>query len=156
MRIDSVLLAEGIATDARGAFTAVGVNQKIISSAALPFAVKQNLVLIFTDESDESEFTSPEGKDFSVSVRLLDPDGQASFAVSQPLPKVKKSWVDLPSLMNLVVEVSVSGNRYGKYSLVAALQEKGVDQEKKVITLFVTPALDLTSASPERPGKAFG
>ncbi|MGV9282335.1 hypothetical protein [Streptomyces sp. NPDC003730] len=156
MRIDSVLLAEGVTNDARGAFTAVGVNQKIISSAVLPFAVKQNLVLVFTDEAEDSEFSAPEGKDFSVSVRLFDPEGQASFAVSQPLPKVGKSWVDLPALLNLVVEVPVSGSRYGRYSLEAALLEKGVVKEKKVITLFVTPSLNLTSVSPEKPGKAFG
>ncbi|MEU6515132.1 hypothetical protein [Streptomyces sp. NPDC046978] len=154
MRIDSILLAEGITPDARGALAAVGINQKIISSAVLPFAVKQSLVLIFTDESTDASFEEPEGKDFAVSIRVFDPAGQPTFAVSQPLPKVKKAWIDLPSLMNLVVEVSMSGSSYGRYVLEASLQENGVECEKRAITLFVTPALDASSVSLENPGKA--
>jgi hypothetical protein len=48
MNTDLLVLAEGVTADARGALTLVGVNQRAIVAASMPFSVKQKVVISLT------------------------------------------------------------------------------------------------------------
>lgn len=119
MKIDILILAEGAVIDGRGTLSLIGVNQRVISPLSLPFHIKQRLIMALSDEAPESpepEFGQiPSGE---VAVKVLDPTGSATFATSEEIKApTEKQWLDLPLVLNVIMDVDIKGDSYGIYTV---------------------------------------
>jgi len=141
MKCDLFVLAEGVTNDARGALTLVGINQRVISPAALPFRATFKAVVGITDEID-----GPDGPDFEVlpdgelRVRVIDPSGTSQFAVSQIFKMPQEKPQDkIPTVVNIIADVVVSGDSYGTYSADIAYRFADGEEESRRFYIYVVP-----------------
>jgi hypothetical protein len=143
--LDVVILAEAAAVDGRGALTLVGVNQRVLVPATIPFNIRQRIIGTLTDELPESaghEFGEiPDGM---VSVRVIDPTGDTTFSASEEvaLPEsapVKKRWVDLPLTANLIVDIDIKGDSYGVYVIEVTYKPVDAEEETRRFPLYIVP-----------------
>jgi hypothetical protein len=158
MGFDVIVLAEAAAVDARGALTLIGVNQRVLAPATIPFNIKQRLIGTLTDELPESAGHGfGEIPDGIVSVRVINPEGDTTFSASEEValpPSAKKRWADLPLTANLIVEIDIKGDSYGVY--VVEVTYKPIDSAEKTrrIPLYIV-APDIAFGQGPEPGDAF-
>lgn len=153
---DTLIFAEAAVNDSRGAMTVIGLNQRVIAPAATPFNMRQRVVMTFSDEVPGSL-----GKEFgelpggSVSIRVLDPDGLAVFAVSEDIevPKEKR-WTDLPLLATLVVDIDIKGDAYGIYVVEVMHRGDGLEEQIRRVPIYIVNPSIAVSA-PVKPAEAF-
>jgi hypothetical protein len=122
----------------------VGVNQRVIAPAALPFVAKQRLVMILSDEAAESDGRSfgpaPRG---SVTIKVLDPKGSCTFSSTEKIDvPVKKRWKDLPLIVNIIVDIDVKIDFFGVYLVEATFAPEGPGEITRRFPLY---AIDPTS-----------
>jgi hypothetical protein len=141
MTCDLFVLAEGVTNDARGALTLVGINQRVVSPATLPFRSTFKAVVGITDE-----IGGPDGPDFEVlpdgelRVRVSDPSGVPQFAVSQvfKMPQDKSQGM-IPIVVNIIADVVVSGDSYGTYSADISYRFTDGEEESRRFYIYVVP-----------------
>jgi len=150
MKCDIFVLAEGVASDARGALTLVGLNQRAISVNSLPFRVTQKVVLGFTDESTDSlGRLSDEDLGGELSIRVVDPAGNSQFTINQSfkIPKVPKPTPNLPQFSYIVADIVVSGAMHGAYTADISYQFTCGEVEGKKFALYIVPPISPVSSS---------
>ncbi|WP_405425213.1 DUF6941 family protein [Streptomyces erythrochromogenes] len=139
MKIEHVLLAEGVAADIRGALTIVGFNQRVINTPSLPFNFRQTLVVTLTDEAEGDQ----QAQSAQISVSLTSPEGTAAFAFTQMVQIPVKPGKGVPVLTNIAIDVPFSGVSYGNYKVKVSWQQAGEANEERVIDVFVVNPADL-------------
>lgn len=154
MRVEQVLLAEGVTNDSRGALSLIGVNQRVIASPNLPVNIRLQCVVMLTDEVADEDRTFDESAPGNVSIEVLRPDGTTAFAVTQPIVRVQKRFVDLPVLINVISGIVVTGTTHGVFMLRARyIPPNGEPQQERHVPIYVVaPPPTLT---PEAPMRAF-
>ena len=156
MDFDILALAEGATNDVRGALALVGVNQRVIAPGTLPFNIKQRLVMTLSDEMPDSS-----GREFGhisggiVSLRVLDPAGSATFVTSEDIkvPKEKR-WLDLPLVINIIMDVDIKGDSYGIYIVEVTYKPSDSEELTRRFPLYIVPAQAALSSG-EGPIRAF-
>jgi hypothetical protein len=148
MKFDSVLLAEGVTTDARGAFAVVGLNQRLIAVKELPTQIKLTLLAIFSDEPQDpdEDFVKPAGK-IKVVVTLYNPGSVVIFtAASVPVEQAPKEWQDLPGFGNFIFDLPLVAETTGIYRVDVDLVEADTVVDHAVKRIYVIRASALNSA----------
>jgi hypothetical protein len=155
MTFDVLTLAEGAVNDGRGALTLVGVNQRVLAPSAFPFLIKQRLVIILSDEVLGSIGEFGHVPDGLVSVQVLDPDGSITFSLSEEI-KVpsNKRWLDLPLVVNLIMDVDIKGDICGVYVVEVKYVPTNSDELTHHLPLYVVQPNVLISPVSES-GRAF-
>src|SRR5215469_15336594 len=95
MRLEWVLLAEGVGTNSAGAVTAISINQNVFATQSLPATTKRVILAHFAGEVEETAGLA--GKEVTVSVQVLSPSGEAVFATSAGGKFPPPTYSDLPS-----------------------------------------------------------
>lgn len=150
MKCDIFALAEGVASDARGALTLVGVNQRAISVNSLPFRVTQKVVLGFTDESADSlGHLSDEALSGELSISVTDPAGNSQFTINQSfqIPKVPKPWTEIPQFSYIVADMIVSGTTHGVYTADISYRRVSGEVEDRKFALYIVPPISPVPSS---------
>jgi hypothetical protein len=152
---DILALAEGAVNDARGALTLVGVNQRVLAPSALPFMIKQRLVLILSDEIPGSTGDFGHVPGGTISIQVLDPTGSITFSANEEIKvQANKRWLDLPLVVNLIMEVDINGNSWGVYVIEVKYTPTDSDELMHRLPLYVVNPNVVLSAEAE-PGRAF-
>ncbi|WP_431931450.1 hypothetical protein [Nonomuraea jabiensis] len=111
MKVQWAVLAEGFVHDARGAVTAVGINQNVLVTPNLPIRARRGVLLILTGEPHE--FKS--GRSISFTTSVTSPTGQTLMAQSAEGKVGDPKWLDVPGSMNLVAESVIEVTEYGTH-----------------------------------------
>jgi hypothetical protein len=138
MRLDGVLLCEGIGQDARGAFTFIAVNQNVLVAESLPHVEKRICVILLSEERPNEESTTKLSGTASFKVRK--PNGDIDFAITQPIPQVQKRWSDLATNLIFAADVLVQASEYGEYAVECEITP--TDGEEPIIAhqrIYVVP-----------------
>lgn len=118
MKLDWVVGAEGIAQDARGAYTAVGLSQNVITSATLPTTVRRSVIAQVS--GDPGEFR--EGSKVSLALRCISPSGKVLTASTNQGLIGESEWPELPPNALIGGDINMPVGEYGEHSISIELQ----------------------------------
>ncbi|MFJ9900164.1 hypothetical protein ACIQPR_43230 [Streptomyces sp. NPDC091280] len=138
MRVEHVLLTEGVGADIRNAMTLIGFNQRVINAHAVPFSFRQTLVIGLIDDS-EDDGVAPSGQ---LAINLVNPQGVAVFALNQAIQLNQRSRKDVPGFTNIAMDVQFSGSVRGRYTLQLTWQDAVGEAEKHEISVYVVDAAE--------------
>jgi hypothetical protein len=110
MKIEWLILAEGLGTAANGAVTAIGVNQNLVVTPTLPVMTKRAVLAHLAAEDDTLANT-----ELGVSTKVLGPAGQVLAAQTASAKTGTPLWTDLPITFDLFAEFPLRLADYGTY-----------------------------------------
>jgi hypothetical protein len=120
MRLEWILLAEGAGTNAVGSVTAISINSNVLAAPTVPVSTKRVVVMHFVGEPGESAGLA--GRDVTVTVRVVSPSGDAILAHSGTGKFVAPKWPELPSGLDIAVELPLRITEYGVHDIVVSAQ----------------------------------
>jgi hypothetical protein len=115
MKIEWVLLCEGIGQDAKGALTAIGLNQNVVIGTTLPAITKRGLIVHIggVDLVTESEVV------FHIDV--IAPGGDTLLTQGGKIKIGEKVFPDLPTAFDIPTEFLLQLPSYGTYQVQATV-----------------------------------
>jgi hypothetical protein len=120
MRLEWILLAEGVGTNAVGSMTAISINSNVLATPAVPVTTKRVVIMHFVGEIGES--AALDGRDITVSVRVLSPSGDPILANSANGRFQAPTWPGLPSGLDIAIEMSLRITEYGIHNIAVTAQ----------------------------------
>jgi hypothetical protein len=118
MKVEWILLAEGLGQDAKGAITAIGINQNVLASATLPAVTKRAAVAhLITDQAEVGA-----GGNLSIRFSVTSPSGKVITATTAQATIGPTRWPDLPVTFDFPVELVVTYTEYGRYYFEVTVQ----------------------------------
>jgi hypothetical protein len=109
MNIEWMLLAEGVTQDARGALTAVGLNQNVFAADEFPAHTKRAVVTRLSGLSEDTRL--------SFRYAVTTPSGRTLTAQGNDIELGKRRVASLPASLDLPGEFVVSVSEYGEHRI---------------------------------------
>lgn len=109
MRMEWLLLAEGVTQDARGAWTAVGLNQNVFAAESLPGHTKRAVVTRLTDLPDKALL--------HFRFAVVGPSGRTLAAQESDLELGGRRLAALPASLDIPAEFVLSITEYGEHRI---------------------------------------
>ena len=138
-----VLLADGVGQDSRGAVTAIGLNQDVLSFPSLPAAAKRAVVAHLT----EGAGVLKAGDKFSVMFKVTSPSDKVIVAQSGQVVVGQVQWPDLPVSTSLPVELAINFSEYGTHRIEVTVQAPDGGELNGHVDFYVV------KASPQGPSE---
>jgi hypothetical protein len=108
-------VAEGAASDARGALTLVGFNAQVFTQEQYPVAMSPTFIAIMEGGPGEERFV--QDLQPSVQISVEDESGRTVFLVDSPRqPLGPKDWWMLPDRLQVVMQVNFLAEFPGRYT----------------------------------------
>jgi hypothetical protein len=120
MHLEWILLAEGAGTNAVGSVTAISINSNVLATPTVPVSTKRVVVMHFVGEPGESAGLAD--RDITVTVRVVSPSGDAILAHSATGKFIAPTWPELPSGLDITVELPLRITEYGVHDIVVSAQ----------------------------------
>jgi hypothetical protein len=111
-------VAEGVATDARGALTAVGLDPGTWVAPVLPASLAPFVVAIFEFEVGDPP---PPGTQIRLRVQVVDPDGTALFVNEASQVIGVPANPELPMRISAVTQTPFMAAKSGRYEIIATV-----------------------------------
>lgn len=137
MKMEWVLLAEGLGQDAKGAITAIGLNQSIFAASKLPASTKRAVVAHLVDDDDHLNA----GDKITLQFSVTSPTDKVIAAQTVQATIGQRMWTDLPVAVDLPVELLLTFNEYGTHYLKVAVQIPDEEELKGQAELYVVEPL---------------
>ncbi len=138
MRLDWILLAEGIGTNATGSVSVISINSNVLATPSVPILTKRVVVAHFVGEPGESAHLA--GHDVAVTARVLSPSGDAILAHSVTGKFGAPIWPELPSGLDIAIELPLRITEYGAHDIVVSAQaDDGTDMEGRIQLYVMEP-----------------
>lgn len=144
MKMDWVIIAEGVGSDAGGALTAIGVDQNVLIAPALPTRTKR-AVIVHLVEGDRP--VTP-GTSLQFTITVTSPNGKVVSAQSGEAQLGPRLYVDLPGTVTIPVEFQLPVSEYGSYTITATVDEARSEQLSGSTTLYVVEKRPQPAAVP--------
>lgn len=136
MKLEWVLLAEGLGQDARGAVTAIGINQNVLTVQKLPVTTKRAIMAHITGENDSLN----SGDKLSFRFRVISPSEDTVSTQGGQILLGERPHPELPVSIDVPVEVIFDVTEYGPYRLTMTLNLPNDEQETGETVLYVKEA----------------
>ncbi|SRR5260370_36632335 len=120
MRLEWILLAEGAGTNAVGSVTAISINSNVLATPTVPVSTKRVVIMHFVGETGEA--AALDGRDVTVSVRVLSPSGDPILAHSASGRFQAPTWPELPSGLDIAIEMPLRITEYGAHDIAVTAQ----------------------------------
>jgi hypothetical protein len=135
MRLEWILLAEGAGTNAVGSVSAISINSNVLATSSVPVSTKRVVIAHFVGEPGESAHIA--GRDITVSARVLSPSGDAILVHSVTGKFIAPAWPELPSALDIVIDLSFRITEYGAHDIVVSAQAEDEAVMEGRIQLYV-------------------
>jgi hypothetical protein len=135
MRLEWILLAEGVGTNAAGSVSAISINANVLATPSVPVSTKRVVIAHFVGDPGESAHLA--GQDVTVAARVLSPSGAPVFAQSATGKFGAPAWAELPSALDLAMELPLRITEYGAHDIVVSAQTDGGAAMEGRIQLYV-------------------
>lgn len=135
MKLGWIVLAEGIGADAKGALTAIGLNQNILNTSGLPALTKRAVIAHFIGED------APGVGEISATFTVTSPSGNVIFAntVAMKVSGEAPPYPDLPISLDIPADMVLPVSEYGEHRIgISANFPDGSIAEGSVV-LYVFP-----------------
>jgi hypothetical protein len=151
VKLDWVIVAEGLGTDAKGAVTAIGVDQAVLIAPEVPTTTKRAIIARLV-EDEETALTAGTTIQFSLAIRS--PSGKVLSAQSGGATIGAKLFPELPGSVVIPAEVGIAANEYGTYDIEVTASAPGMDEVSGTVPLYVVPprGVDPTQANESAVG----
>ena len=133
MKIEWILLAEGLGQDAKGAFSAIGLNQNVLATPSLPATTKRAVVAHLVD----TEGTLNSGDKITLRFSVSSPSGQVIAAQTIQAAIGPRPWPDLPLASDLPVELVLTFHQFGTHKFEVAVQTPDGVEIKESLDFYV-------------------
>lgn len=147
MKIEWILLAEGIGQDARPATTVIGLNQNVLVAPSLPASTKR--VVIAHLVADDKPWNP--GDKVTVRFSVMSPSSQVIAAQTAQATVVEQAWPGLPASTDLPAELLLTISEYGVHRFEVNVQPPTGEEMKGEVNLYVIspnqPLMDGTEKS---------
>jgi hypothetical protein len=120
MRLEWILLADGAGTNAVGSLSAISINSNVFLTTSVPVSTKRVVIAHFVGEPGESAHLA--GQDVTVTARVLSPSGEAVLAHSATGKFGAPIWPELPSALDIAIELPLRITEYGAHDIVVSAQ----------------------------------
>jgi hypothetical protein len=110
VKIEWIIIAEGIGSASNGAITAIGLNQVLIVAPSLPVTTKRAVMVHLV--LDDDSLTNVE---LGLAIKVLSPSGQVLAAQTAPAIVGTPQWADLPITYDIFSEFPMRLSEYGTY-----------------------------------------
>jgi hypothetical protein len=141
MKLEWMLLAEGLGQDARGAVTAIGINQNVLVVQKLPITTKRAIIAHIEDE--DNLFAT--GDKLGFRFRVISPSDDTISTQSGQVLLAERPHSDLPFTIDFPVEIVFDVAEYGPYRLTMTINLPDGEQVAGQVILYVKE--DLASSS---------
>ena len=121
MKIEWLILCEGIGTNANGAITAISINQNLVFPPALPIQLKRALIAHISDEGDSLQ----PGASVELAIVITSPSGAELAKVAAKLAVNDRLVTDFPGTLDFPFESILTISQYGTYSVRIELLDNG-------------------------------
>ena len=139
MKLDWIIIAEGIGRDAKGALTLIGLNQNVFVAPTLPAVTKRAVVAHFVDDGD----TPKSGDILSFKLSVISPSGETVSAQQGQAAIGQALWPDPTPTFDLPAEITINCAEYGSYRLEVEVQFGASQGSGGSVNLYVKePAAD--------------
>jgi len=136
MKLEWIILAEGIGQDAKGATTAIGLNQNILATPSLPATTKRAVIAhLMADQGAMNP-----GDRVTVRFTVTSPSGHVIAAQTAQATIGQIAWPDLPVYWDLPVELLLTFSEYGTHKFEVSVQTaNGQEAEERIDFYVVVP-----------------
>ena len=138
MRVEWVLIADGVGQDSRGAVTAIALNQNVLAAPMLPTATKRAVIAHVVEESGVLK----PGDKFEVTFQVTAPSGDVVSVQKAQVAIGRLQYPDLPVSTDLPVEIVLNLSEYGAHHIEVKVRTAEGDYSEGAVDLFVVRASD--------------
>lgn len=132
MKLEWVVLAEGMGGDASGALTLIGVNRNVFVAQALPAVTKRAVLVHVAGDAGTLE----PGAQAQVSFSVVSPSGRVLLAQSSGITLAPPIWSDLPAGIDIPAEFGLNVTEYGDHVIKVEI-DLGGDRLTGEVMLYV-------------------
>ena len=144
MKIEWVLLAEGIGQDARPAMTVIGLNQNVLVAPSLPAPTKRAVIAHLV--ADDKPWNP--GDKVTVRFSVMSPSGQVIAAQTAQATVGEQAWSGLPASTDLPAEMLLTISEYGVHRFEVDVQTSTGEEMNGEVDLYViSPDQPLTGGA---------
>ena len=136
MEIEWILLAEGLGQDAKGAITAIGLNQNVLTAPSLPATTKRAVITHLV----AGQGTVKAGDKLNLRFSVTSPSGQVIAAQTAQATIGPLPWPDLPSSSDFPIELVLTFYEYGTHKFEVDVQASDSEQVKGYLDFYVMAA----------------
>ena len=138
MHLEWILLAEGAGSNAVGSVSVISINSNVLATPSVPVPTKRVVIAHFVGEPGESARIA--GQDITVTARVLSPSGNAVLAHSATGKFVASVWPELPSGLDIAIELPLRITEYGTHDIVVSAQtDDGAVMEGRIQLYVMEP-----------------
>lgn len=140
MKLEYILLAEGLGQDSKGAITAIGLNQNVFATASFPATTKRAVIAHLVHDGKPLQ----PGDKITLRFTVTSPSGKMIAAQTAQATVGQIAWPDLPVTSDLPAEMLLTLNEYGTYRFEVAVQmPDGEEMTGQIEFYVVVPAQPL-------------
>lgn len=143
MKVEWILLAEGLGQDAKGAITVIGLNQNVLGAPSLPVTTKRAVVAHFV--ADKGSLAP--GDKLTLRFSVTSPSGKVIAAQTAQATIGQLPWPDLPASSDLPVELGLTFYEYGTHRFEVAVQTADGQEVTGQIDFYVVTPTDAIGTS---------
>jgi hypothetical protein len=133
MKLEWILLAEGIGQDARGAITMIGLNQNVLVAPALPALTKRALMAHLVDDDQPLK----EGDVINFKLKAVSPTDEVISVQSGQGVIAPTIWPDLPHMLDFPMEMILNCQEYGTYRIEFEMKFPDGKTSQETVSLYV-------------------
>jgi hypothetical protein len=134
VKISWLILAEGLATDAKGAYTLVGINQNILFTPTVPAQTKRAIIAHLTGTNEDAE---QKMKEASFTFSVLSPSNVTLSATSGQAVGTAFPFPELPATVDIAANFMVPISEFGEYQICLEVRFGDGEVAKAAESLYV-------------------
>jgi hypothetical protein len=116
MKLEWMVMAEGLGSDASGALTLIGVNRNVLVAAALPAITKRAVLVHVTGAPTDIP------SDVQVNFSVLSPSRKVLVAQNASLKLAPARWANMPAFFDIPAEFELTIREYGDHTIRAEIE----------------------------------
>lgn len=132
MQISYFFLAETVAQDAGGVFSAIRIGQNIELASSLPIQTKRAVVLGLEDKAQ----VLSTGDVIQIEIRIDAPSRSTLAGTSTQVPLGEKRYSDLPGALLLPTELQLQLPEFGEYTIAARVTDPAGEVAEARLSLY--------------------
>jgi hypothetical protein len=136
MKIDFLIMGEGVVQDASGGFSMVRIGADILQPASLPASTKRSVLLGLREEEDSPILV---GTSSRIELRVTAPSGKIVAVATNTFVIGNKAFSEVPGTALIPADFQILVEETGRYVIRAELSQPDTEVETAERYVHVVP-----------------